>query len=239
MSVHARACAARLIVALDCTQLAPALALARRLRGVVRTLKVGSMLFTACGPSAIQRIRALGFEVMLDLKFHDIPSTVEGCCQAAAAQRVRMLTVHAAGGRAMLEAAVRGVHDQTRRRKRRPLVLAVTVLTSVPQQRGADLRGQAVALAREALRAGCDGVVTSAQEVPAIRRACGRQLMIVAPGIRPPGTSAGDQSRICTPREALERGADCLVVGRPITAARDPRDAARAILEHMEHAAAC
>lgn len=227
--------AERLIVALD--DPASALALARRLRGASRILKIGSIAFTACGPPLIRRVRALGFEVMLDLKFHDIPSTVEGSCRAAVAHRVRFLTVHACGGWTMLEAAVAAVRAEAKRRRLpAPGVLAVTVLTSVPSRGAGGVTSRVVALARDAARAGCEGVVASAQEAPAIRRACGPRLRLLCPGIRPPGAAAGDQSRVCGPREALERGADFLVVGRPITAAPDPRRAAQAMLKAMEDA---
>ena len=229
----------RVIVALDVTALPSALAMARRLRGLVRTLKVGSALFTACGPVAIERIRALGFEVMLDLKFFDIPSTVELSCRAAARHRVAMLTVHAAGAPAMLEAAVRGVREETRRLGvKRPRVLGVTVLTSVGAARPASVRTTVLALALAAARAGCDGVVASAHEAAALRKRFGRRLMIVCPGIRPVGglwraASSHDQRRIGTPAQALMNGADRLVIGRPITAARDPRAAVQHLLKEV------
>ena len=255
----------RLIVALDFTALAPAVAVARRLQGLVRVVKVGSTLFTACGPVAIQRLRLLGFEVMLDLKFLDIPSTVELSCRSAAHHRVAMLTVHASGGRAMLESAVRGVRSAALRtpsraksrdgardeastlRTARPKVLAVTILTSDGGVRSSSMQRQVTALAREALKAGCDGVVASAREAGGLRRAFGRQPIIVCPGIRfaqPPsgGTRRGardDQRRICAPADALALGASALVVGRPITAARRPRDAAQQMLREMEGTTAC
>jgi len=240
----------RLVVALDFTSLEPALAMARRLRGLIRTVKVGSALFTACGPEAIRRLRALGFEVMLDLKWFDIPSTVELSCRAAVRHRVSMLTVHARGERAMLDAAVQGVRGEARRRRlARPRVLGVTVLTSAssarPRQGGAtgqaSVRREVVRLAHQVLQARCDGIVASAQEAVALRRRFGTRLRIVCPGIRPAPPEAGpahathdDQRRVCTPREALARGADLLIVGRPITGARDPRAATRAILNDME-----
>ncbi len=226
-------------MALDFTALAPALAIAQRLRGLVRTVKVGSTLFTACGPVAIQRLRALGFDVMLDLKFFDIPSTVELSCRAAVRHRVSMLTVHAAGEPAMLEAAVRSVREEARRvRTKRPHVLGVTVLTSTGPSRHAALKHRVVGLARKALQAGCDGVVASAQEAEALRRRFGTRPRIVCPGIRPSSAASRDQRRVCAPGEALSSGADALVIGRPITAARDPRAAAQRILEEME-AVAC
>jgi orotidine-5'-phosphate decarboxylase len=226
----------RLIVALDVTALKPALDLATRLQGLVRTLKVGSILFTACGPVVIQRLRSLGFEVMLDLKFLDIPSTVELSCRSAVRHRVSMLTVHARGERAMLDAAVHGVRDEARRlRVVRPHVLGVTVLTSTGGARPASVRREVTRLAHHAWQAGCDGVVASAREAAALRRRFGTRLRIVCPGIRPASAAHRDQRRVCTPSEALRNGADVLVIGRPITAARHPRAALQQILNEMEH----
>ena len=228
--------AERLIVALDCPDAASAIRLATRLHGLVRTVKVGSVLFTAAGPAILQRLRSLGFGVMLDLKFFDIPSTVEESCRAAARHPIRLLTVHAAGGRTMLEAAVRGAREGARRRRAaRPLVLGVTVLTSSALAR----RERVVAFARTVLEAGGDGVVASAQEVVTLRRRFGSRLQIVCPGIRPTGLHRHDQQRVMTPREALRRGADLLVVGRPITEASNPRAAAQRILKEMEGGPTC
>ena len=225
----------RLIAALDFTRLATAMAVARQLRGVVGTVKVGSVLFTAAGPAVIARMRSLGFAVMLDLKFIDIPTTVELSCRAAVHHRVAMLTVHTSGGAAMVEMAVRGVRDEARRtRIPRPLVLGVTVLTSTADGSSARIRSRVAELAALARRAGCDGVVASAQEAAALRRRFGPRLRIVCPGIRPAHTQPGDQRRVCTPAEALRRGADFLVVGRPITAAAHPALAAQCIIEEME-----
>lgn len=237
----------QLIVALDAPDLASATRMARALRGLIRTVKVGSALFTAGGPGAVRRLRAMGFQVMLDLKFFDIPSTVESSCRAAARLGASLVTVHASGGPAMLEAAVRGARAGSR--GRRAQVLAVTVLTS----EGGAARRRVVALARQALRAGCDGVVASAQEAAALRARFGNRLYLVCPGIRPPTPSGGtrratgrvhrhgreDQRRIVTPARALAAGADALVVGRPITAAPDPRAAVRQILTEMEGIARC
>lgn len=211
----------RLIVALDVPTLPAALRCARRLQGLVRTVKVGSVLFTACGPEAIRRLRTLGFRVMLDLKFFDIPSTVEGSCRVASAG-IWALTVHAAGGEAMLRAAVRGAG-------RRARVLGVTVLTSDGSARAGVTR-EVVRRAQAAVRAGCDGVVASAREAALLRRRFGPRLLIVCPGIRPSTTGPDDQRRVVTPAAAIAAGASHLVVGRPITRARNPRAAARAIL---------
>ena len=229
----------RLIVALDFTDAAPALRMARTLRGLVSTVKIGSALFTACGPDILRRVRALGFQVMLDLKFYDIPSTVELSCRAAVRQRVSLLTVHGAGGEEMLSAAVRGVRDEAARlRTAAPKVLAVTVLTSVGTS-GARTRREVLRLAQAAARAGCDGVVASAQEAAALRRRLGRRLAILCPGIRPVSGERKDQRRVATPAAALAAGADWLVVGRPITEAADPRRAARAILNEMKGGVPC
>ena len=230
----------RLIVALDFTDAPSAVRMAKRLQGAVRTVKIGSALFTACGPEIVTRIRALGFRVMLDLKFFDIPSTVELSCRAAVRQRVSLLTVHAAGERAMLEAAVRGSRAEARRaRTKPPLVLAVTVLTSVADGTSGAVRARVLELAQRAVQAGCDGVVASAQEAALLRRRFGARLHIVCPGIRPADTTRSDQRRVCTPSEAMARGASALVVGRPITDARRPRAAAERMLREMEDVHGC
>ena len=229
------AAAQRLIVALDADTLPGALRVARRLRGAVRYVKIGSVLFTAEGPAAIRRMRALGFDVFLDLKFHDIPSTVERSCRAAVRHRVAMLTVHASGQMDMLQAAARSVRGEAGRlRVRRPRVVGVTVLTSVEPDESRGLRSRALMLATQAQRAGLDGVVCSVQEASLVRRRLGTSFVIVCPGIRPRGAQAGDQHRIAAPGEAIASGADFLVVGRPITQAADPREAVGRILEEME-----
>jgi orotidine-5'-phosphate decarboxylase len=225
----------RLIVALDSPGLAPALATAKRLRGIAQTLKIGSILFTAAGPESVRRIRALGFKVMLDLKFFDIPNTVELSCQAAGALGAALLTVHASGGGDMLRAAVRGARAGARRAGvPPPRVLAVTVLTSAGYVSGGTVRGRVMALAREAMASGCAGVVASAHEARALRRAFGRGPLIVCPGIRAGAGSADDQRRIMTPERAIAQGADALVVGRPVTGASDPREAAKTFIHAME-----
>ena len=194
--------------------------------------KVGSQLFTTEGPRAVQKLAGLGFDIFLDLKFHDIPNTVAGAVAAAAKlPRVRLVDVHASGGIEMMHAAREAVGNE----KSRPVLLAVTILTSLDAKalRAIGMSGspasRATALAQLAKRAGMDGVVASAQEVKAIRQACGPKFLIVVPGIRPAATSANDQSRIATPAEAIRAGADYLVVGRPVTAVRDPRAAALAV----------
>lgn len=225
----------QLIVALDYTELPLALAMARRLRSLVRTVKVGSVLFTAYGPKTVQRLRALGLEVMLDLKFFDIPNTVELSCRAAASLGVSLITVHASGEPEMLRAAVRGAAGGAKKaRLPRPKILAVTVLTSVGRLTPKAVTAQVLRLARHAQEAGCDGVVASAQEAGILRKRLGGRLQIVCPGIRPAGAVAGDQRRVSTPAGALKSGADFLVIGRPITEAAQPLAAVKAILKEME-----
>jgi len=226
--------ASRLIVALDSNTLQDALHLAKQLRGVVHYAKIGSTLFTAVGPVAIQRLRALGFEVMLDLKFLDIPSTVEKSCRAAVQHRVWMLTVHASGQPQMLEAAAAGVRREAARLGvRRPRVIGVTVLTSVDVRDRQATTARVLELSTQAKRAGLDGVVVSAWEVPAVRRRLGNDVLVVCPGIRPLRSPASDQKRVASPREALARGADFLVVGRPISEAKNPRRAVQQILAEI------
>ena len=211
--------------------------MARRLRGVAGLFKVGSQLFTAEGPQAIEKLAGLGFEIFLDLKFHDIPNTVAGAAASAAElPALTMLTLHASGGTAMMRAA----RDALAGRKRRPALLGVTVLTSMDSGalRQIGMVGtptsRAVALAQLARQAGLDGVVASAHEAKAIRRACGPKLLIVVPGVRPAAADASDQARVATPAEAIRAGASHIVVGRPITAASDPREAALAIAKEVE-----
>lgn len=227
---------AELIVALDYPRLGPALRMARRLRGRVSLFKIGKELFTAEGPRAVRAIARTGAGVFLDLKFHDIPNTVAGAVAAAARlPGVRLVNVHAQGGAAMLRAARRALSG----RGRRPGLLAVTILTSLDRAAlralgvSGSLRSRTVALARLAKRAGCDGVVASAGEIRAIRRACGNAFLIAVPGIRPAGAARGDQRRTATPAAAVRAGADYLVVGRPITRARDPRRAAESVLAEI------
>jgi orotidine-5'-phosphate decarboxylase len=199
-------------------------------------LKVGSQLFTAEGPRAIEKLAGLGFGIFLDLKFHDIPNTVAGAVAAAAKlPGVRLMNVHASGGAAMMRAA----RDAMAGKKKRPALLGVTILTSLDRaaMRRIGISGspasRAVALARLAKEAGLDGVVASAHEVEGIRRACGSKFLIVVPGVRPATGIAHDQSRVATPADAVRAGADYLVVGRPITGAENPRRAALVITEEI------
>lgn len=235
----------RLILALDFPTPDEALAMAGRFRGRLAWAKVGMELFTAAGPSLVRQLEDRGLKVFLDLKFHDIPNTVAGAAAAATELGVAMFNVHASGGREMMAGAV----DAARSRASAlgvasPLVLAVTVLTSIDQEtlnREVGLAGGVAdhveRLARAARDAGCDGVVASPQEVARIKAACGPTFVTVTPGVRPRGSDAGDQRRTLTPGEALQAGADYLVVGRPVTQAPDPVAALESILSEMEEAA--
>jgi orotidine-5'-phosphate decarboxylase len=229
-----------IIVALDVPEAAPALALAERLAPVVGAVKVGLELFTAAGPDLVRRLRAAGLTVFLDLKLHDIPHTVARAVEAAVRLDVQMLTVHTAGGRAMLEAAEQAARTEARRRDQTaPLVLGVTVLTSLDDAALTELgvavpaAAQVERLARLAVAAGLRGLVCSPLELPRLRATLPREVQLVTPGIRPPGAAAGDQKRTLGPREALAAGADWLVIGRPILAAPDPRAAAEQILASL------
>lgn len=229
----------RLVVALDTPSLCDAVAMAARLEGMVRWFKVGSHLFTAAGPAAIAALVPLG-RVFLDLKFHDIPSTVAGGIEAAAHHGVSLCTVHASGGPAMMQAAAEAAERGAAAAGHAPpRVIAVTLLTSVEAGTLADLgivgapQEIAVRLARLASAAGLSGAVASPLEAEAIRAACGPEFLLVCPGIRPEGEPAGDQRRTHTPRRAIAAGADMLVVGRPITRATDPRAAAERILREI------
>jgi orotidine-5'-phosphate decarboxylase len=221
----------RVIVPLDVPTLAEATELGKRLAGHVAAVKIGKQLFTAEGPAAIRAMHDLGLRVFLDLKYHDIPNTVAGAVAAAKSLGVWLLNVHASGGGEMMRAAARAVAGPDR-----PLVIAVTVLTSFSEDAYRAVTGtsrtieaQVLHLARETKAAGLDGVVASPHEIRAIRQACGPEFLIVTPGVRPADAALNDQQRVMTPAEAIRAGADYLVIGRPITAAPDPVEAARRI----------
>jgi orotidine-5'-phosphate decarboxylase len=217
----------------------------------VGMFKINIQLFTAAGPAAVESLRELGPGIFLDLKFHDIPNTVRGAVASAIGlPGVQMLDLHALGGLEMMQAAARA-RDEAKGPMVLPKLLAITILTSMDHAalRETGIAGPAsrrvVQLARLARKAGMDGVVASPQEVRAIRRACGKDFLIVVPGVRPPirGSTrragkqkADDQSRVATPAEAIRAGADYLVIGRPITAVPDPEAAAQAILEEISSA---
>jgi len=213
----------RLIVALDVDSFAKAKKIVDALYPLVKIFKVGSQLFTCAGPESVEYIRKKGAEVFLDLKFHDIPNTVASAVRSAISLKVKMLTLHIAGGDEMLGAAVKAAYEEARRLKaKRPMLIGVTVLTS--QAAGSD---RVLSLARRAVGCGLDGVVCSVQEAAAVRRECGKDFIIVTPGIRAPGGDQGDQKRVATPAEAIAAGSDYLVVGRPIVAAADPLTSAK------------
>lgn len=233
--------AQRLIIALDVETLGQAEALMDGLDGLVSRYKIGSQLFTAAGPAAVEAVHKRGAEVFLDLKFHDIPNTVAGAAREAARAGVFMFNVHASGGRAMMRAAAEAATAAAGElRVRRPLVIAVTVLTSLDRAAllgelgvASSVEGHVLRLCDLAREAGLDGNVASPQEIAPIRNALGRDWVIVTPGVRPAGAALGDQSRVATPRAAARAGAHYLVVGRPVTAAPDPARAAEAILAEM------
>ena len=229
----------RLIVALDVEGLGEAESIVDRLQGVVSTFKVGSQLFTAAGPAAVELVQKRGGRVFLDLKYHDIPNTVAGSVREATRLGVFMLTVHASGGGAMMRAAAEAVQSGARDAER-PIILAVTLLTSLDRaalQRELhvplSVEGHALHLAQLARAAGLDGSVASPREAGAIRNGLGPEWVIVTPGVRPAGSVQYDQVRVATPAAAVRAGANYLVVGRPITQAPDPAEAALSILEAM------
>ncbi|HHH45816.1 MAG TPA: orotidine-5'-phosphate decarboxylase [Thiotrichales bacterium] len=222
----------RIIVALDYANADQARALVERLEPGRCALKVGKELFTREGPGLVHEFVQAGYAVFLDLKFHDIPNTVAAACRAAADLGVWMLNVHASGGRRMMEAAVEALAVQ---RKQRPLLIGVTVLTSLGREDLAEIgldvspEVQVMRLARLASEAGLDGVVCSPREVAPLRRELGGDFRLVTPGVRPAGSATADQKRVMTPAEAMAAGASHLVIGRPITRAPDPLAALAAI----------
>lgn len=230
----------RLIVALDLADPAKARTLANLLASEVGMFKVGKQLFVNSGPDIVRMIRDLGGEVFLDLKFHDIPNTVAAAAVEATRLGVKLFNVHVSGGMEMMRQTAAAVAEVCGKEGLRlPSVLGVTVLTSLD---GSDLEAlgvqgsisaQVVRMAGMAQGAGLAGVVCSAQEAPEIRGACGDSFLLVTPGIRPAGQQAGDQKRVMTPGDAVRAGIDYIVVGRPITGADDPVEAARSVVAEM------
>ncbi len=223
------------IVAMDYSDLSSVEALADQLDPSQCRLKVGKELFTHCGPKVVRSIQDRGFEVFLDLKFHDIPNTVAGAVKAAADLGVWMVNVHASGGARMMEAAKEALANY----QSAPSLIAVTVLTSMEQQ---DLQGiglacepvdQVLRLARLTKECGLDGVVCSAQETELLRKEIGSDFQLVTPGIRPANTEQGDQRRVATPASAMASGSSYLVIGRPITQHADPLAALTAINQEL------
>ena len=233
----------RLIVALDVDGFERAKELMDILYPTVRIFKIGSELFTSCGLDIMKVFQRKGAKVFLDLKFHDIPNTVSGAVRAATRLNVFMLTVHASGGADMLKGAVRAAKICAEQLNvNRPRILGVTVLTSMDNKDlknigiNKNLESIVLYLAKFSKEHHLDGVVASAREISHIRKAVGKDFIVVAPGIRPKGSTRGDQKRVLTPAEAIKRGADYIVVGRPIIEAQDPKLMAEEILAEMKNA---
>lgn len=229
----------KIIIALDVDSEEEALRLVEKLHDLAGAFKVGLQLYSRCGPGIVRKIREAGGEVFLDLKFHDIPNTVARATEFVVGLGAFMLNFHAVGGKKMLtEAATAARRRADELGVKVPLLLGVTVLTSMSEQ---ELRGesgvlrplteQVTSLAAQCLETGLDGVVASAREIPWIRRACGEAFVIVTPGVRPAWAAQNDQQRVVTPKEAFVLGADYIVVGRPVTAAKEQREAAKRLLE--------
>ncbi|MGI9859891.1 orotidine-5'-phosphate decarboxylase [Moorella naiadis] len=231
----------KIIVALDVPDLAAGERLVDQLSPYAGMFKVGLELYTAAGPAAVRMIKEHGGRVFADLKLHDIPHTVAGAVRALVRLGVDMLNVHAAGGKAMLQAAAAAVREEAAALNRpAPVFIAVTVLTSLDREAlhcevgiEREVEEQVVHWALLARESGLDGVVASPREIRAIREACGPEFGIVTPGVRPAGSDRGDQRRVMTPAAALREGASYLVIGRPIIAAPDPAAAARAIITEI------
>ncbi|HNV86539.1 MAG TPA: orotidine-5'-phosphate decarboxylase [Candidatus Omnitrophota bacterium] len=227
----------RIIVALDTQDFSEMKRWVKSLKGLISFFKVGSELFTACGKKAVKYVRDQGAEVFLDLKFHDIPATVEASAKAAAGLGVKMFNVHALGGVQMMRAAKQAVKDISPM----PWVLGVTVLTSMGENELSDelkiampLERQVIHLAKLAKQSGLDGVVASAREVKHVKKILGGGFKVVTPGIRPAWSASQDQKRIVTPRDAFALGTDYIVIGRPITGAKDVKGAALRVIEEIE-----
>ncbi len=221
----------KVIVALDYPGEKQAFELIDQLQPELCRLKVGKEMFTLLGPSFVEKIQSKGFEVFLDLKYHDIPNTVARACKTAADLGVWMMNVHASGGRRMMEAAAEAISNH----KKRPYLIAVTVLTSMSQEDLNELgisltpAEQALRLASLAKSSGLHGVVCSAQEASQMNKQLGNEFLLVSPGIRPAGSSQDDQRRIMTPVDAVNAGSDYLVIGRPVTQSDDPLGVLRTI----------
>ena len=226
-----------IFVALDTPSLDRARTLAQSLKPYVGGVKLGLEFYGANGPDGVRAIVSAGAPVFLDLKLHDIPNTVAGAMKALAPIGAAIINVHASGGAAMMRAAAEAARTVEQRAK----IIAVTVLTSLEDRDLPDIGvsdtalNQAVRLAKLSKESGLDGVVCSPHEIVAVRAACGPKFLIVTPGVRPAGGELGDQKRVMTPRQAVEAGADILVIGRPITAAADPIAAAKQIVADLGH----
>jgi len=233
--------AAKIIVALDVDTLDEAVRLVDATKAGADAYKVGSQLYARLGPEAVKQLRAHGAKLFLDLKLHDIPNTVEQAAKAIAQMGVAMFTIHVSGGWDMMRAAVRGAHIGAEDvGLEEPITLGVTLLTSLDEKTLRDDLGctrplveQVQHMAQMAAEAGCAGVVASAQELAPVREAVGDDVLIVTPGVRPAWAQKDDQKRTMTPREASDAGADYLVIGRPITAHKDPAEALRLIRDEL------
>ncbi|PCJ33383.1 MAG: orotidine-5'-phosphate decarboxylase [Alphaproteobacteria bacterium] len=236
----------RILCALDTTDQQTAFDLAENLRDHVGGVKLGLEFFGACGPTGFDHVAQSGMPIFLDLKLHDIPNTVAKAISALMPLNPLIMTVHTSGGAAMMTAAAQAATEATQNIPNgninyvRPIIVGVTILTSMDESDLQDIglrppiSAQVVRMARLAQASGLDGVVCSPFEITAIREACGPDFKLIVPGIRPVGSSKGDQKRTMTPREAIERGADYIVIGRPITEADDPARAAQDIARELE-----
>ena len=231
-----------LIVALDVQNQEAALSWVGRFFPRVKLFKIGSVLFTRCGPAVVKALRSKGAEVFLDLKFHDIPNTVAACCRSAVDLDVFMVNLHLSAGERVVRESVKALQEEsTRQKKRKPLLLGVSILTHLGREDLAalgwnvsgSLEEEISRLASLGQQWGLDGVVCSPQEIAAVRSRCGTHFCIVTPGIRPPGTLLHDQKRTLTPQEAVANGADFIVVGRPILESQDPISMVSQILEEV------
>ncbi|MDF9408031.1 orotidine-5'-phosphate decarboxylase [Pelotomaculum isophthalicicum JI] len=231
-----------LIIALDVDTIEEASVLVDKLSPYAGAFKVGMQLYNYEGPEVIRILKEKNVAIFIDLKLHDIPNTVAGAARVLTRHGVSILNVHAAGGKTMMREAVKAARDEAAKTGIDcPLIVAVTVLTSIDQEVfnnevgiNGSIQERVVLWARMAREAGLDGVVASPHEIAAIRKACGNDFVIITPGVRPAGVIANDQKRIMTPGEAMRQGATYLVVGRPVTASPDPAQAARAILEEIK-----
>ncbi|MDR0734717.1 MAG: orotidine-5'-phosphate decarboxylase [Elusimicrobiota bacterium] len=225
----------KIIVALDVKMEKEALALVKKLKGKAGVFKIGKELFTACGPAIVKKIQKLGGKVFLDLKFHDIPNTVAKAVAQASKLGVYMMTVHTSGGFEMMQAAVKAAKENSQKGKE-PIILGVTVLTSLDDKALKEIgfkynpAQMVLRLAKLAKKAGVRGIVSSPKEVKILRKSLGKEMFLVTPGIRPLWAAAGDQKRIMTPKDAVRAGADYMVIGRPITAHKNPAEAADLIV---------
>jgi len=231
----------RIIVALDVNDMDEVEKLVDKLRPVIKIFKIGSQLFTSCGIQAMDVIRRKGCKVFLDLKYHDIPDIVMKASRAAVRQNIHMFTVHALGGLTMMEKALQAAKEESARLNiRRPIILGVTILTSFDKKdmQSVGISGtvdeEVIKLVKLCEKAGLDGIVASPQELPKIRKIVKEDFLIVTPGIRPAWSQKSDQKRIATPKEAIDMGANYLVIGRPIKDETDPKAAAERIIEEIK-----